>query len=321
MESAGSHPVPGYTPEDAKDVYNALEKIMDDVETRYGAERISSKIIVGMSLGGLHSLFISSIEKNRPTIGFDRYIAINPPVNMAYAVERIDRLMNIWRLWGEKELDNNVIQAGAFYSELLNGGFDDRDSSPVDRESAEFLIGLNFQIVLRNMIYSIHGRTDYGFINVPSNWFSRDDLYRQIDMYDFEAYYKVFLRKCYERSFEGKPFSSLSFESGIFSIANELDSNPRVRVLHNANDFLLRKQDIKWIFDTFGEKAVVFNTGGHLGNLFMKKVQDTIHSLVERKAFKGFYEESDPRASGLFYSGVFDCGYDGFFINDGFRDY
>jgi hypothetical protein len=53
------------------------------------------------------------------------------------------------------------------------------------------------------------------------------------------------------------------------ALAPSLRNNSRVRLLHNANDFLLKAGDAQWLKGVFGERAVIFEDGGHLGNMFL----------------------------------------------------
>ena len=79
MQAAGSVLTPGYTPFDAKDVQNAVEKVLGQIEKDYPG-KIKRKIMMGTSLGALHTLFIAGRYRRQQNDYFDRYIAINPPV-------------------------------------------------------------------------------------------------------------------------------------------------------------------------------------------------------------------------------------------------
>jgi hypothetical protein len=49
----------------------------------------------------------------------------------------------------------------------------------------------------------------------------------------------------------------------------------------NRNHPLLYPDDLQWISETFGSQLLLFNRGGHLGNLGHKDVQAAIHHAVQ----------------------------------------
>ncbi len=57
----------------------------------------------------------------------------------------------------------------------------------------------------------------------------------------------------------------------------QLQANPNIRFIANRNDFLLATEDLAWIEATFAPGHVMlFEHGGHLGNLSQTLVQQAI---------------------------------------------
>jgi pimeloyl-ACP methyl ester carboxylesterase len=54
-----------------------------------------------------------------------------------------------------------------------------------------------------------------------------------------------------------------------------------VRVVANADDFLLAPEHLRWLEDTLGERLTVFPAGGHLGNLWRPEVQAAIGRALD----------------------------------------
>jgi hypothetical protein len=52
--------------------------------------------------------------------------------------------------------------------------------------------------------------------------------------------------------------------------------------LHNADDFLLTPADRKFLRDTLQERLIMFDHGGHLGNLYRQDVQQVIVEELKR---------------------------------------
>ena len=60
-----------------------------------------------------------------------------------------------------------------------------------------------------------------------------------------------------------------------------LRSDDRTHVVINDDDFLLRPEDIEWLRATLGERLLVLEQGGHLGNLYQESVQTRIMQPLE----------------------------------------
>ena len=279
MEAAGTAAVPGYTPEDARDVYVALDAIYQDLRVYY-PDRITSKAVMGLSMGALHTLFISSFEMNRPaeSLHFDRYVAINPPVDIVYALNKLDEYYNAPMEWKKEErkarMENTLLKAIKLAEGSLTPSL---EQLPFDSIESRYLIGLNFRWILRDIIYSSQKRENLGVIHANFNKVSRQEVYDQIAGITFIDYIRAFVLPyyLYHPGFE-VPRKQFIRESNLWYLENELKQNPKVRVYANENDFLLRKADVEWLRTTLGNRLTMFSGGGHLGNLHVPDVQDRI---------------------------------------------
>ena len=54
---------------------------------------------------------------------------------------------------------------------------------------------------------------------------------------------------------------------GMKSIEGYLKNNPKFSAMTNSNDFILTDGDRDYLRQLFGERTVIYPTGGHLGNL------------------------------------------------------
>ena len=69
--------------------------------------------------------------------------------------------------------------------------------------------------------------------------------------------------------------------SDLRSVAGELRDNPKIRLFANRNDFLATPADLAWLTETLGaEHVTLFETGGHLGNLYEPEVQADIMASI-----------------------------------------
>ena len=80
---------PGYVPDDVAAVRRALKLILKDIgaNTKLAPKRV---VVGGYSLGGLHTLHLAALEAKENTLGVDRFVALNPPVDLLYAMNRFE---------------------------------------------------------------------------------------------------------------------------------------------------------------------------------------------------------------------------------------
>jgi len=304
MQAAGSVLTPGYTPVDAKDVNNALELLLKKLENE-NPGKIRRKILIGSSMGALHTLFIADMNYKSGNDAFSRYIAVNPPVDLLYAMRKIDEFYAVGATWNKDEIQQNVRKCILSYMKMLRGI--DPAASPIagginrrqevkmsvkssktgqvefKTEEAQFLIGLSFHMNLTEVIYSIYSRHDTGVIKAEKSWFDRREIYAEIDKFNFNAYLHKFLLKEYQKRLGKKvTVEELGRKSGLMPIEKTLKENKKIRVIHNADDFLLKKADLAWLRHQLGNRITVFTHGGHLGNLYTESVQKRMIQYAEK---------------------------------------
>ncbi len=146
MVSAATTPVPGYTPNDADDVRNAIAAIVKDLETNKN-RKFPAKLLMGYSMGGLHTAFIGALEKKQPKLNIDRYVSINPPVNLVHAISQIDEFSLAWKKWQRNMVfERGTIAASKFigvtrkpYAPFDDTGIDDpvEESTPVSAPQSD----------------------------------------------------------------------------------------------------------------------------------------------------------------------------------------
>lgn len=284
MERAASVGVPGHTPTDARDVYAALTAIDKDIPSSV-YRKVRGKALMGMSLGALHTLFISTFEPHRPAdnVHFDRYVAINPPVDLLHGLHELDGYYQAPREWPAAErqarIQNTLLKVVKLTEE---GGMNPGAKIPLDATESRFLIGLNFRLILRDIIYSSQQRDNQGVIAMDFNTNHRQPIYDEIMKYSFIDYIRAFVLPyyLYHPGFE-VPRKEFIRESNLWPLERELAADSRVRVFTNEDDFLLRPQDLDWLRATMGRRLTLFPTGGHLGNLHLPDVHNQIMDAME----------------------------------------
>ncbi|HEU4430900.1 MAG TPA: hypothetical protein VFT98_19230, partial [Myxococcota bacterium] len=251
----------------------ALEAIHAELaEKRPG--RVTSVSLLGISLGAAHALHIAAQPGG--AVHFERVVAVNPPVDFLRAAHRFDEYFDAPLRWPAGERDERVLEIGKKALVLFEGKVSD-PRLPFDRIESEFLIGLNGRDAVHNATVAIERATGRGLQRTSERDPERGWLLHEVNDSSFDAYVRHLVLPHFQGSGGGAAsVDSLLAGSGLRDLAPALREDPRITVLTNADDFLLAPEDVAWLRETLGERAIVFPHGGHLGNLWVPEVQETI---------------------------------------------
>ena len=285
--SASTALTPGYSPVDSADMYYALCKIFKQLEEKY-TNKITDKILVGYSLGALHVLFIADLEsKLTNTIGFSRYLALNPPVDLLYAVKKLDEYYSTGNSFTNDQITQTITEGLSLYQKILNKELNPSVLIDIKINEAKYIIGLDFHSTLVELIYSINSHNKLPVIHQKYSWYSRDNLYDEIDRFSFCDYLVLILKPYYSKE-NGKNISieDINRASSLGAIEKTLKTNKKIRVIHTANDFLLNDTQRKWLEDILGDRLTILDHGGHCGYLYLDQAADIIYKSADPKISK-----------------------------------
>jgi ABC-type transporter lipoprotein component MlaA/pimeloyl-ACP methyl ester carboxylesterase len=279
MENASTASLPAYLPVDGHDLHVALTEIDRRLNKLYPT-RLGDRALMGYSLGAFQSLYVAATETTNqlPLIKFDRIVAINTPVRMAYGISKLDEFYRAPLSWPETNRTENIENTFLKVAVLSKLNLTPRVTLPFNSVESKFLIGMTFRFMLRDIIYSSQRRNNQGVLQHPIHNFRREPVYQEILQYSYEDYFEKFAIPYYEAHGLGADAAETLQKAGDLRTYDAgLRANPNIRVIVNENDFLLADEDLAWLRATFApEQLTVFNRGGHLGNLTNPTVQKTI---------------------------------------------
>lgn len=265
MAQAATSALPGYVPDDVRDVLAALRAIEADLAARHPG-RVTRRALAGLSMGALQALAISA----RPEADdFAAIVAVNPPVAIENGMRQLDALyrapMRLPEAEREARIRNLLLKVVALAEEDQAAVA----ALPFETWEAEYLIGLSFRWTLRTAIFESQLRHDRGVLLTPLDGHDREPAYREIGEYGFVEYAAAFLLPAAgEADPRVRDLDALFERCSLLPLATRLAADPRIRVVTNRDDFLLRPGDAQWLQDTFGPRLSLFERGGHLGNLW-----------------------------------------------------
>jgi hypothetical protein len=273
--SASRSGAPGYAPQDARDLYEVMQKTLTVLRARYDVKTTSINFLA-VSLGALEGAYLSVIDADERKIGIDKYLLVNPPVDLAYAVEKIDEWKGLKRKFGPKRSQEIVAQALAVVDSFSN---ERRDNPTVfdrlakklagfKREEFQYLIAENLHAELAELVYVTQVIHDQKVLKAP-----RDDMRRRLEeakQLNFTNYNQQIAVPRWQKQI-GDPHADLETfiqRGSLASIADQLRDNPKVHILHNADDFLSERKSIDELKEVLGNRVTLYPYGGHLGNLW-----------------------------------------------------
>jgi ABC-type transporter lipoprotein component MlaA len=280
MESASTVALPGYGPADCDDVVNALKLVVGDVQ-KWQRDKITRSCLTGVSHGGYFTLMIAAREAAGQLSGltFDRYVAVNPPPQLAHAEQRLDEMFNAPLAWPaderRKKMEETIYKALYF----ADNGLDVSDNIPLTRTESDFLIGLSFRYTLMNVIVDSQRRNNLRVLKVNPAKFVRQDSIREIRQINYAEYTDRFILPYLIKSGRVTNRLEVMAKTDLTQNTALFRNNSKIHVQICEDDFLLTPSDISWFRSTFGSNLVDYPTGGHLGNLYSPAVQETLVRL------------------------------------------
>jgi hypothetical protein len=273
--SASRSGAPGNARADAQDLYVVMQNSLKVLRDQYGVKPTAVNFMA-VSLGALEGAHLSLIDADEGKIGIAKYLLINPPVDLAYAVKKIDAWKALAQKFGREKSRETVAKALAIVDSFSN---ERRDNPSVfDRlakkfadfttEELQFLIAENLYSQLPELIYVTQVIHDQKILTAPADEMrTRLDEAKNISFADYNE--KIALPGWQKQS--GDPQASLQsfIERGsIANIVERLRGNPKVHIMHNADDFLAERKSVEALKEALGGQVTLYPYGGHLGNLW-----------------------------------------------------
>lgn len=273
--AASSSGVPGHSEEDTRDLYAAMQLVLDDVKTNYHAQ-IGKIGMLGLSDGALYSAYLSKMDAEKKQIGIQTYLLVNPPVDLFEAIRKIDQMADIGKDYGAKQKTDLEAYAFGVVSDAQA-----RDSSDpayfedwgkrfkVTDKQIKYLIGKAMRDAVGDSIYAIDLANDAAILKTPVSWGYRSRRLEEARSFSLMDYVKTFLIPKMQRAGNKKmSLKALDNLNSIRGIKSVLENNQSVFLMHNRDDILVSEKDVAYLEKILGDRATIYPRGGHMGNLW-----------------------------------------------------
>lgn len=277
IAAASRFATPGYSPEDAQDLY----RVMQAVRAQQRDLPVTEFHLTGYSLGALNAAFVSQLDETRQSFNFKRVMLLNPPVNLYTSISNLDKLVQT-RVEG---IDNST----TFYELILEKltryyrqqGVIDLDAAMLfdfqqsalrlSDEQMAMLIGSVFRFSAADIAFTSDLINRRGLIVPPGypidEGTSLEPFFRRALLCDFDCYLTEQLIPMWRARQDGSGLPQLIQQVSLYALEDYLRDSPKIGVMHNADDIILGDGDLGFLRRTFGERMTLYPRGGHCGNL------------------------------------------------------
>jgi len=280
--AASRNAAPGYTPEDARDVYQLMQATLAALRARHGVE-VTTVHFMGMSLGALEGAWVSVLDSDEKRIGIEQFLLVNPPIDLSYALGKLDEWQALGATLGRERAGKIGLKARG----LIEDYIDDRRTNPratfdraaeffetLSKEELQFVIAQYIRLVIPELVYATQGVDDQGVLRAPrGDGRTRLREAKALTLRDYQDKVAVPRRQLAE---PGASSEALNERGSLRPILDRLRENPRVHIMHNADDVLAERGDIEELKAIMGQQMTLYPYGGHLGNLWYAYNQQDI---------------------------------------------
>ena len=268
---------------DAGDLENFIVRARDHAVHEDGMKVRQTKL-VGYSMGALEGAFLAAREAQHPRLKFDKVVLLNPPVDTFYDLHMLDSLAATGANWSAD--DKKTVKARAFKL-VVDANLTDPQGAPYFRDLAQrntltddqlkyVLFGL-FRNSLTDVIMVTQQIRDAGVLKTPADKLHLDAREKEAAQYGFEDYLRLFLEP---QLGDKRSADQILKQETLYGLHDFLASHREVEIFHNADDFLVRPEDIAYLQQTLGTRLTLFPHGGHMGNIWYPVNQQMLaHAL------------------------------------------
>jgi len=292
--STSSTGVAGDLMQDGHDLYAAMQQIIAHLPRKV---RITDIDLLGFSLGAANAAIVKSIDAGEGKLKVHRVVMINPPVSLFSSVGRLDRLFAATIGSGEKDVELLYRRLYAQIANLyrasdrleLNENFILSAAAASLKTDAEFseAIALAYRLQLVDMFFigDLYAKT--GVVTDPEHppkvRDSLEDVQRDLRAKPFADYFTRVFAPYYLKRRPEATSASLIAANRLDIIADALRSDGDYYAQTNSNDLILNRRELDWLQDTLGSRIVVYDHGGHLGEIGdRQQVADMLDMLAGR---------------------------------------
>jgi hypothetical protein len=273
--SASRSGAPGYAPADARDLYEMMQKSLSILKDRHDV-RITKIDFVGLSLGALEGAYLSVLDSDERKIGIEKYLLVDPPLDLSYALKKIDEWSTLKVKFGAEKSQGIISKAIGIVESFSDAKKDDpavfekfaKQFAGFTTQEFQLLIAADLQTLLPELVYVTQSIHDQKILTAArGNLRKRLREASDLTFMDYSEKIAVPLWRT-QLSEPEADVESFMKKGSLASILDRLRGNSKVQIVHNADDPLTDKKSIEELKEALGDRVMVYPYGGHLGNIW-----------------------------------------------------
>lgn len=245
---------PGIPSNDADYLKTVTGKIITKLQDKYDCE-FPEKTVIGTSFGAIATLFLADKEYKNPTLGITKYISVNPPVELMYAMKQIDKNTSEWNKNPENLKERTAVTAAKILQITQAKDFSEEDigTMPFTEDEGKLITGFIMHQKLSDVVFTIENASKT----------KKTAIYDTLNNITYEDYAKKYLLNDMYANIE-----DLDFVTSLYSIADYLKNSDNYKIYHTLDDYLVNHKQLKDLKQISKDKLVLFDHGAHLGFLY-----------------------------------------------------
>lgn len=258
---------PGLPANDADYLKLVLAKAIAKLEKKYDYN-FENRVVLGTSYGALTSLFLAEKESKNNTLNISKFIAICPPVELVYAMHKVDETTAQWEKNPNNLKDRVAVAAAKVLqlSQMPDEKLKELDYLPFSEDEASLITGFVMHQKLSDLIYTIENE------NIDDN----KEFYKQVHNTSYKDYAQKYLV-----GLDYPNIKSLEFDSSLHSIADYFKTNSNYKIYHSINDYLTNSEQLKKLKLYTGDKSLYLDNGSHLGFVYREDFLEELKKEIE----------------------------------------
>lgn len=260
---------PGNPEIDSIHLRKITKKIIDKLEDKYECN-FTDRVVLGTSFGAFATLFVADLESKENTLNITKYISINPPVELLYAVNVIDKNNDIASnnpVDIKKRVAIGASKIIQLYEERNKNKEDFKlETLPFSEDEARLITCFVLRQKLSDLVFTLKNTSQT----------KRTDIYNSINNISYLDYAKEYMLKNNIETME-----ELNRRASLYSINEYLKNNRNYKIFHSLDDYLVNDKQLKDLKELSGTSLVLFDRGSHLGHLYRKEFREALINEIK----------------------------------------
>lgn len=253
---------PGVPSNDADYLKTVTGKIIAKLQDKYECH-FPQKVVIGTSFGAISALFLAEKESKNNTLNIDKYISVNPPVELFYAMNQIDKNTAEWNR-NPDELKERVAVTAAKILQISQNKEIDRENIgtlPFTEEEGKLITGFIMHQKLADLVFTIENASKS----------RKTGIYDKLNNITYREYAEKYLTSDTHQNVD-----DLEFGASLYSIADYLKNSNNYKIYHALDDYLVNQQQLKDLKQIAKDNVVLIDHGAHLGFMYRQEFLDEL---------------------------------------------